>query len=70
METVISATSTADRMNEKVVPCSWQDGEHQCEDNVPKYTDAQLKLMKSQDIRYVNFKRSLELKARYMCQFV
>lgn len=48
----------------------WQDGEHQCEDNVPKYTEAQLKLMKSQDIRYVNFKRSLELKVHCMCQFL
>ena len=40
----------------------FQDGVHQTEDDTPKYTDEQLKLMKSQDIKYVNFKRSSELK--------
>lgn len=39
-----------------------QDGEHQCEDSTPKYTNDQLKLIQSQDLRYVNFKRSIELK--------
>lgn len=46
----------------KMIRTRMEDGEHQCEDSVPKYTEAQLKLMKSQDIHYVNFKRSLELK--------
>ena len=37
-----------------------QDGVHQCEDPTPQYTDAQLKLIASQDLKYVNYKRSVE----------
>jgi hypothetical protein len=39
-----------------------KDGEHQCEDKAPKYTDEQLKLIQSQDLRYVQFKLSVEQK--------
>ena len=39
-----------------------QDGVHQCKDETPIYTDEQLKLMTSQDIKYVNYKCSIELK--------
>jgi len=46
----------------KMVRTRMEDGEHQCEDTTPKYTSDQIKLMQSQDIRYVNFKRSLELR--------
>ena len=35
---------------------------HQCEDPTPEYTDAQLKLIASQDLKYVNYKRSVEQK--------
>jgi len=50
--------------------CNEQDGEHQCEDATPKYTEDQLKLMQSQDVRYVNFKRSLELKVSTYLSYV
>jgi U3 small nucleolar RNA-associated protein 11 len=46
----------------KMIRTRMKDGEHQCESNIPKYTEDQRKLMQSQDIRYVNFKRSLEQK--------
>ena len=39
-----------------------KDGEHQCEDSAPKYTDDQLKLIQSQDLRYVQYKLSVEQK--------
>ena len=39
-----------------------QDGVHQCEDPTPQYTEEQLKLITTQDLKYVNFKRSLEQK--------
>ncbi|XP_064594727.1 probable U3 small nucleolar RNA-associated protein 11 [Liolophura sinensis] len=39
------------------------DGVHQPrEEREPEYTEEQIKLMRSQDIRYVNFKRTAELK--------
>ena len=41
-----------------------QDGVHTQEEAPPQYTDDQLKLMNSQDIRYVNYKRSTEIKVR------
>jgi len=46
----------------KMVRTKLEDGEHKSEDTVPTYTPDQLKLIESQDIKYVNFKRSLELK--------
>lgn len=36
------------------------DGVHEADDKVITYTDDQLKLMQSQDIRYIQYKRSLE----------
>lgn len=35
---------------------------HQSEDSTPVYTDDQLLLMRSQDLRYVQHRRSIELK--------
>ena len=40
----------------------FQDGEHQCEDTTPEYTDEQLQLMQSQDLKYIMYKRSTEVK--------
>ena len=39
-----------------------QDGVHQTEDETPEYTEDQLKMMHTQDLRYVNYKHSTELK--------
>ncbi len=44
--------------------CCLQDGVHQSEAAAPEYTEEQLKLIHSQDLRYVNYKRSTELKVR------
>ncbi|ESO00541.1 hypothetical protein HELRODRAFT_157327 [Helobdella robusta] len=38
------------------------DGEHKADDKIVSYTDDQLKLMESQDIKYVQHKRSIEKK--------
>jgi U3 small nucleolar RNA-associated protein 11 len=46
----------------KMVRTKLEDGVHQTEDGIPAYTPEQLKLIQSQDIQYVNFKRSVELK--------
>jgi len=46
----------------KMVHTKLEDGVHKSADNVPVYTPDQLKLIQSQDIRYINFKRSVELK--------
>lgn len=46
----------------KMVKTRLEDGVHQTEDETPTYTEDQLKLMTSQDIKYINYRRSLELK--------
>ena len=45
--------------------CIMQDGEHQSEDTTPQYTPEQLKLMSSQDVKYLNYKRSTEMKVSH-----
>ena len=44
-----------------------QDGVHTQEVAPPQYTEDQLKLMTTQDTRYVNYKRSTELKVSGVC---
>lgn len=46
----------------KMVKTRLEDGVHQCEDDTPTYTDEQLKLMSSQDIKYINYKRTTEMR--------
>ena len=42
----------------------------QCEDPTPQYTDDQLKLIASEDLKYVNFKRSVEHKVSSHSNYV
>lgn len=46
----------------KMVRTKLKNGVHQTEDGPPAYTEEQIKLMHCQDIKYINFKRSTELK--------
>lgn len=46
----------------KMVKTRMQDGVHQTESALPEYSEDQLKLMQSQDTRYINYKRSAETK--------
>lgn len=46
----------------KMVRTRLEDGVHQSEDSTPQYTDDQLALMQSQDLKYINYKRSTEVK--------
>ncbi|XP_013398660.1 probable U3 small nucleolar RNA-associated protein 11 [Lingula anatina] len=39
-----------------------KEGVHQNDDSPPAYSEEQLKLMQSQDLKYINYKRSTELK--------
>jgi len=46
-----------------------QDGVHQCEDGIPAYTADQLMLMQSQDMKYVNYKQSINRKVGILACF-
>ncbi|CAH1799025.1 unnamed protein product [Owenia fusiformis] len=46
----------------KMIRTQLKDGVHEAEDTTPVYTDDQLKMMQSQDLKYVNHKRQIEMK--------
>ena len=47
----------------KMINTELKDGVHQCQENAaPAYTDEQLRLIATQDIKYIQYKRQLELR--------
>ncbi|XP_064629489.1 probable U3 small nucleolar RNA-associated protein 11 [Lineus longissimus] len=46
----------------KMVKTKLKDGVHHCEDDNPIYTDDQLKLMAGQDIKYIKYKATTEMR--------